>query len=563
MSSPIIPDRPSLYVAARRFVDEGLRKDGSLFAPGQVIWTAANVRDFSRRYVEIYDSSQGTFDEKLRRQLAGANRDVAQLVGELLFVHALATVKMKRKTVEELIQVGLSASSGTIGVPQDSQPALGTGMASTGAGFFTNRYWMFAFLVRFLTRWKAELTAEQRDAALADPWTFKDVVYQVEMRAAQTQRQALLHLVHPNTFESIVSEDHKQLIINAFADPADAAEPDVDKRLMRVRERLASEYGPDFRYYDPEIQSRWLKNRGATPNGDEEEEEPTGGGGGGRAGNGPPASDLADRLLLDAGFIDRTIMLLKAKRQLIFYGPPGTGKTFVAQALAEFLAPDAARVHLVQFHPSYSYEDFVEGFRPSQEADGKFRLVPGPIRRLIDRASKNVGEPHILIIDEVNRGNLAKVFGELYFLLEYRNKSITLQYSGAPVSLPENVWIIGTMNTADRSIATLDAALRRRFYFVPFFANEAPIEGLLGRWLVKHAPNLTWVAEVVDRANGLLGDPHYSIGPSHFMRPDLTEEWVELIWAHAILPYLEEHFAGAAGELDRFRLPALRDGGNA
>ncbi|MBK6856685.1 MAG: AAA family ATPase [Microthrixaceae bacterium] len=90
---------------------------------------------------------------------------------------------------------------------------------------------------------------------------------------------------------------------------------------------------------------------------------------------------------------------------------------------------------------------------------------------------------HVLIIDEINRSNLAKVLGELYFLLEYRKEEITLQYADAPFRLPENLWVIGTMNTADRSIAIVDGALRRRFYFVPFFPDEPPVEGLLRRWL--------------------------------------------------------------------------------
>ena len=114
------------------------------------------------------------------------------------------------------------------------------------------------------------------------------------------------------------------------------------------------------------------------------------------------------------------------------------------------------------------------------------------------------------------------------------------------------------MNTADRSIALLDAALRRRFYFVPFFPDEPPVQGLLRRWLVTHKPELDWVADVVDRANDRLGDRNVGIGPSYFMRANLTEEWVELIWKHAILPYLGEQFFGEEERLAEFELAALR-----
>jgi hypothetical protein len=263
-------------------------------------------------------------------------------------------------------------------------------------------------------------------------------------------------------------------------------------------------------------------------------------------------SRLAEELLLDRGQLERAARLLRDKRQVIFYGPPGTGKTFVARKLA-------AHVDVVQFHPSVAYEDFFEGFRPDEE--GQFRLKPGPLRRIAKRAQDDTNKAiHVLIIDELNRGNVAKVFGELYYLLEYRNEKVWLQYSETKFSLPENLWIIGTMNTADRSIALVDAALRRRFYFVPFFPDEPLIGGLLRGWLARHMPHMLWVADVVREANERLGDRHGAIGPSHFLREDLDDEWVELIWEHSVLPYLEEQLLGEEERLKTFRLAALRKG---
>ena len=247
------------------------------------------------------------------------------------------------------------------------------------------------------------------------------------------------------------------------------------------------------------------------------------------------------------------------RRQVIFYGPPGTGKTYVARKLAAHLAGDKDRVHLVQFHPSYAYEDFVEGYRPVRLEGGAagFTLREGPLKRIARRAGKAPGETFVLIIDEINRGNLAKVFGELYFLLEYRNERISLQYSDDPFSLPENLWIIGTMNTADRSIALVDSALRRRFHFAPYSPDQPPVEGLLARWLDEHKPEMSWVADVVDRANEKL-DTHAAIGHSHFMDKDLDEEWVELIWEHSVLPYIAEQFFGEDDRLKEFALDRLR-----
>jgi len=284
-----------------------------------------------------------------------------------------------------------------------------------------------------------------------------------------------------------------------------------------------------------------------------------------------PATDnglrvLANKLLLDVKYLQEYERLLQDRRQAIFYGPPGTGKTYVARELARHWAGDDGTVQIVQFHPSYAYEDFVEGYRPKLR-DGKpvFALVNGPLKRIARRARENPGATHVLIIDEINRGNIAKVFGELYFLLEYREEKIFLQYrSKTPFDLPKNLWIIGTMNTADRSIALMDAALRRRFYFVPFFPDKQPVEGILKRLLQREQPGFEWVAKVVDLANDMLGkeNRHAAIGPSHFLKKvgkkELTSEWVETIWEYSILPYIEEQFFGDEEQSKRFELKRLR-----
>ena len=136
---------------------------------------------------------------------------------------------------------------------------------------------------------------------------------------------------------------------------------------------------------------------------------------------------------------------------------------------------------------------------------------------------------------------------------------ISLQYSEADdrFSLPSNLWFIATMNTADRSIALVDAALRRRFHFVPFFPDRSPVDGLLRRWLQAHKPDLLWVVRLLDVANGKLKDRHLAIGPSHFMRKDLDEEWVERIWDYSILPYIEEQLFGQEERLAEFEYGKL------
>ena len=286
----------------------------------------------------------------------------------------------------------------------------------------------------------------------------------------------------------------------------------------------------------------------------------------------PPVdlSGLASELCLTEppDFLHQIEALLRDKGQVIFQGPPGTGKTYVARTLAEHLAGSARRVTLVQMHPSYAYEDFVQGFRPTLSGgQAGFELRDGPLLRAAEFARQEPGERHFLVIDEINRGNIARVFGELYFLLEYRDQRMRLQYQGGgeeDFSLPSNLHIIGTMNTADRSIALVDLALRRRFHFVEFHPESEPVKGLLRRWLSEKAPGMEWVAGVVERANELLGDDrHAAIGPSHFMRPGLAQADVERIWKHSVLPYIEERRFGHSDGLDEFDLGALRRAGGA
>jgi MoxR-like ATPase len=260
-------------------------------------------------------------------------------------------------------------------------------------------------------------------------------------------------------------------------------------------------------------------------------------------------------------FVEKVLRLAAHKGQLVFYGPPGTGKTHFARALAEHLAAGGGAVETVQFHPSYSYEDFVEGYRPRSDAGQLvYEVVDGPLKRIAMEARAAPDATHVLLVDEINRAVVSKVLGELYFLLEYRNQSLRLLYSEERFELPGNLVLLGTMNTADRSIALVDAALRRRFHFVGLYPDQDPVKGLLHRFLRDNGllTQLSWLPAVVDRANELLGDRHLALGPSHFLRLGLDEQEVELIWEHSVLPYVEEHFLDQPDALARFELATLR-----
>ena len=274
----------------------------------------------------------------------------------------------------------------------------------------------------------------------------------------------------------------------------------------------------------------------------------------------PVTAELAADLLMDATELEKIRDLLWERKQIILYGPPGTGKTYLATCLARHLTEDGA-VKLVQFHPSYTYEDFFEGFRPSP-SDGSltYTLRAGPFRDFAEVAAANPSTAYILIIDEINRANLAKVFGELYFLLEYRDSSISLQYSpDKEFTLPQNLFIIGTMNTADRSIARIDTAMRRRFSFVELDPRIPPVEGLLARWLsVNNLPNEP--ARLLDELNRRLEDADAAIGPSYLMKRSVyaRSDGLERVWQYEIMPLLEDLFYGQRDLAEAYGLESLR-----
>lgn len=279
----------------------------------------------------------------------------------------------------------------------------------------------------------------------------------------------------------------------------------------------------------------------------------------------------ADELLVPRHFLDEIRELILEKGQVVFYGPPGTGKTFVADRLAAAIQPDQDRRMLIQFHPSMSYEDFFEGYRPRTDESGQmsYELRKGPLALMAEKAESAPGQPHVLIIDELNRANLPRVFGELLYLLEYRRKWVRTQYrADEPFELPANLYFIGTMNTADRSIAMIDAALRRRFHFIPFVPSEGPLIDVLRDWLKANGEPV-WVASLVDAVNEqlrvLLRGSHLLIGHSHFMvqgaskdKPTvLDSKRLRRIWDYGIYPMIEDQLYGKPERLAEFTWDAV------
>jgi len=232
-------------------------------------------------------------------------------------------------------------------------------------------------------------------------------------------------------------------------------------------------------------------------------------------------------------------VLEKHKREVILYGPPGTSKTRLARMVAARMAEnDHARVKFVQFHPSYGYEDFIEGIVP-REVDGQvtFKLESKVFKQFCGEAREAPGKRFVLLIDEINRADLSKVMGELFTCLEYRGESVRLLYSHEPFQIPSNLYILGTMNTLDRSTFDIDYALRRRFYFYEVPPSQERLRSILkGNEVDAGLQDLCVAA--------LTGAKHqgYDLGHAYFKDVKKPED-VRTLWLHQLKPLLEQFFS--------------------
>lgn len=677
---------PDTYAAAERFVEAVLRHDDSLFTPGVALWTAANLDDLHARFVERPDESADAFLVKFQRQLAGAPDATIQLAAETLYVHFLIAY-MSGAAKRAVIEPVLGWMQEPVTIPADLDGALDHGLASPGTAFHTYRPFQLAFVIEFARAWKA-LPADRREAALRDPWAFKDELFAVPVpRGSYIQREALLHLVHPDTFESIVSRGHKEQIATAFGRPPTKDDPDVDRRLAQVRTQLEAEYGRPIDFYEDEIEGRWrlvpiaaspksvsprawifqsspdqydlagaleslaefywlvrryekeihvgdrvylweagleagvaalaqvatepaevedtdadkafwrdqaafagprrrvlLKitkvvdprlsraeaqanpalaklpnlvfaqgtNFPLTPEQDRELQRVI-------TGLAPEPSALTfEALQQETGWeSDRLRELadavIRGRRQVVLAGPPGTGKTWVAGLVARYVTGDQpGRTRLVQFHPSYTYEQFIEGLRPRVAANGAIEF--GRVDGIVLDVVKKMAEPDdltVIIIDEMNRANLSKVFGELMYLFEYRDSPIDLQYSPA-FTMPAGLRFLGSMNTADRSIRSIDVALRRRFDVFECLPDRKVLESYFAS-RTNTVPDLYDGFEALNAALTEHLDRHHTIGHTFFMADPMTPEELRRVWRHQVGPLVDDYFFDRPSLADEYR----------
>ncbi len=480
--------REKIDETVERWKRESLLAEGSLiFVDRSGVWSEAAVRDLYARFNENQlegSAAGGTFSSKWRRQLDGALADVRLLAAEILLVHFLFAASVGGARKRKLLVETLGENGPDL--PKDSVAvqAMDECIGGPGVGFNSRRDLQVGYLIDFVKRLK-ERKLDERQRLLEDAWAMRDFADESSLPLRE-MRHIVLHLLFPEQFERIASGTHKREIAAAFEDVLDEVPPeDLDERLLAIRHALTDllpqgnvDGGQLDFYYEP-LKGVW---------------NPTSGGQGDEAGD---------------------VESLEWKKQLILYGPPGTSKTWEAKELAETVIRRAAlkrwgagaffsnaaavdslvksNITWLQLHPGFGYDDFIRGLR--LEGD-RTRYQPGALPEMVARLGKQEVPdglsrlPGVLVLDEINRTDLSAMFGEAFSLLERDQRGNPRQLPGfdkdeEPINLviPEDLYVIGTMNEIDQSVETLDFALRRRFLWRSCpFSRDAVLDIIWVRW---------------------------------------------------------------------------------
>ncbi len=534
-----------VLAAAGAWRDRCFMADGSLFGD-ENLWTLDNVRELRRRVIDDPVPGKDRFIDIFEKQLKPAPPQIKRLAAEALWFLYLYPHSRAMKPETKLNSIKLVWEWSGSSLPDSDylkERAL-KGVGNPGRAYMTYRYRELGYLCQVLERWRSE---PRRSELMAEdpPWGFVAWLDETGNSVWRQIRHAILYFLFPDHLERSVSGPHKQSIFEALKHRLpgefqfeDSIPPiDLDRALYEIRKNLEKEYRRhELDFYDPPLVDLWKQKSYPSTTFDELfyfDETP---------GDGTPPN--------------------KFSLNTILYGPPGTGKTYATARLCVEICDGPAersdadihrrygellkegRVEFITFHQSYGYEEFVEGLRPETGEGAGFRLTAkdGVLKRIAKRARKSEDRPpHVLVIDEINRANVSKVMGELVTLLEEDKRegaenetAVTLPYSDDPFTLPANLHILGTMNTADRSIALLDTALRRRFEL----EEMSPDPDLLN---TVDGIDLPAVLGAINKRLEYLIDRDHLIGHAWFMGAK-NREAVDHIMRRKIIPLIAEYF---------------------
>ena len=546
--TPHFKNAPQVFKAADQFKRRCLIDQHSLFLDGHVIWKVSYFEELIKNYVRQPDLGEGSFYDKLTGQLAPCSREAVALMAELFWIVQLAptnlaaTYKASRvRYIWDIHRLGPFPAESFFLTP----PVL-SGLGSGGPGYNLYFWLEMVFAIEAFSVF-VSMTQAERQSLLENGHAFAEWLDSVPSSKGRQLYHALCHVLFPDTFERIFSQTHKLKVARAhkiWTPALGENRPAMDAALLELRHRLEMQYPGQVDYYDMPVGT--LVRQETVPLESSGQE----------ASNARSSAAGATSVQEGAAGYDREAVISatltpRVATNLILYGPPGTGKTHDLQTRMKTAFLEGGEYEFVAFHPSYSYEDFIGGLRPVASANGSGVAIvfqKGPFLTLCEKAHANPTLQYTLFIDEINRANVAKVFGELITLIEPSKRVmagsrpdangawITVPGMTERLGVPDNLNIVATMNTADRSIALMDIALRRRFRF-----QECPPDPQ------EIAPSMVGAIDlpkllqrINDRLEYLLDRDHV-IGHALFMGI-YTLEHLRVVISQQIIPLLQEYF---------------------
>lgn len=548
--NPHFPNAAQVFDAADKFKQRCLLAQESLFLDGQTLWTPEHFQSLVENYVNRPDTGDRGFYEKLADQLATCEPLDVALMAEVFWIVQLGPTNLKAptkiKTVERIWNMKPAATFPTSS-PFLQIPVL-SGLGSAGPGYNNYLPSEVIFAVEAFAAFVAKPRPE-RESLLNDAQGFAKWLESIPSGKGRQLYHTLCHVLFPDSFERIFSQGNKFQVARAhkiWTPALGDSRPAMDAALLDLRKRLELQHPGAVDYYELPV-GTLIK---------EEATQPTKG----AAGSFDKDRDARRTAALSAHEPDPEYDIetatnakptLRLADNLILFGPPGTSKTFEMQRRMKAAFDKGEDFAFVAFHPSYAYEDFVGGLRPVAAPTGTGVAVvfqKGPFLTLCEKAHANPTQQFTLFIDEINRANVAKVFGELITLIEPSKRVIAgskVNDEGAWVTLPglperfgvpDNLNIVATMNTADRSIAMMDIALRRRFRF----QECAPDPKLIVPTKVGAVDLPKLLQCLNDRLEYLLDRDHV-IGHATFMGIKSLAE-LQQVLAQRVIPLLQEYF---------------------
>ncbi len=557
--NPHFPNAAQVFDAADKFKQRCLLDQESLFLDGQTLWTPEHFQALIDNYVKQPDVGDGGFYDKLASQLATCQALDVALMAEVFWIVQLGPTNLraptKAKTLERIWNMNPAAAFPSAS-PFLATPVL-SGLGSAGPGY--NQYlWMeIVFAVEAFADFVARPRVE-REKLLGNAHDFSMWLDGIPSGKGRQLYHTLCHVIFPDAFERIFSQGNKYQVARAhkiWTPALGENRPAMDSALQDLRKRLEVQHPGAVDYYEEPV-GTLIKQQGVQPG----KVLIAAAGSDGIAPVPAPLSAHEPDPEYDIEVATNAKPTLRLADNLILFGPPGTGKTYEMQARMKAAFDRGEDFAFVAFHPSYAYEDFIGGLRPVAASDGTGVVVvfqKGPFLTLCEKAHANPTLQFTLFIDEINRANVAKVFGELITLIEPSKRVIagskvkdegtwvTLPGLAERFGVPDNLNIVATMNTADRSIAMMDIALRRRFRFQECAPEPQRIEPPM----VGSIDLAALLQRLNDRLEYLL-DRDHAIGHAAFMGIASLAE-LQQVLAQRVIPLLQEYFFE---DMDKVRL---------